>query len=153
MTRRRSRGYMIFFLLVMIPGLLLGLALSADASRMIMASHRAGTVADNVVMAGATGIDSSNQYLDTGVSGIAVSRANDTFRMAKKTGMLPSAMNASLTIVELLPNKITVRVSYEVRDLMIIGFLSGRYEATGTSTRSAGPCSSGTDAESCSYLG
>ena len=152
-VERRSRGYIIFFLLVMMPSLLVGTAFAADASRIIMASHQAGIVADNVVMAGATGTDESNVTLDTKPDGLAVARATQTFVAAKTYRMMPPQLNGSLRVVDLQPTRLTVSVDFEVRDLIIFGFFKSSTSMRGTATRSAGPCVSGEDSESCAYLG
>lgn len=149
----QQRGYIIFFLLVMMPSLLVGTAFAADASRIIMASHQAGIVADNVVMAGATGMDDSNVSLDTRPDGLAVSRATQTFVAAKSFRMMPQQLHGSLRVVDLQPSQLTVSIDFEVRDLIIFGFFKSSTSMRGTATRSAGPCVSGEDSTSCAYLG
>ena len=152
MRTRPRRGFIIFFLIVLIPALLVGLGLSSDMARLLMASHRAGTVADNVAMAGATGFDSSNEQLDASPDGLAAARARQTFNRAMATEMLPSSYKGSFIVTQLSPQRITVKVSYRVDDLLIAGFFGASRTVTGSVSRSASPCISGVTVESCAYL-
>jgi len=148
----RRHAFSIFFAVVMIPGLLLGVALSADAARIILAHHQAGNVADVVAMAGATGIDISNESLDTSVSGLAATRARAMFANAQRTGMLGNQA-ASLQVASLTPTQITVAVQYTVTDLIVFGYFGAERSISGSASRSAGICRSGIDAASCAYIG
>lgn len=152
-TRTRRRAFSIFFIVVLVPGLLLGLALSADASRVILANHQAGNVADNVAMAGATGIDQSNAALDTSSNGLVVQRVTDAFNVIKQTGMLNERLDGTVRISELTSERVTVEVGFTVKDLMLFGYFGQSKNITGVATRSAGICRSGVDAESCAYTG
>lgn len=150
---RRPNGFSIFFLVVLVPCLLLGLGLASDAARIMLARQQASDVADNVAMAGATGIDSSNTALDTAPQGLAATRANDMFETAKTSGMLPASLKGRMGITTLTPNRISATVYFTVPDLIIFAYLGQQNSMDGSVTRSAGVCLSGDDSASCAYTG
>lgn len=149
-SRRGRRGYTIFFLGVLLPGLLFGAALSVDAARIIMASHQAGAAADVVSMAGATGVSlTTNATLD---QSMAQMRAGQAFSKAMSSEMISSSLTPRLAIVSVTDNQITVEVQYKVDDLLLFKYFGSTRSMSGVARRSAGPCLSGSDAASCAYL-
>jgi hypothetical protein len=152
--RRRGarRGFSIFFLVILLPGLFLGSALAVDTSRVILARHIASTVADNVAMSAATGILDDAVTLDTRPGGLVEDRAFETYIMASRAGMMPENLNGTVSITELRPDLVTVMVGFTVDDLLLFGFFGQERSLKGGVSRSAGPCLSGSNAESCAYL-
>ncbi len=151
--RTRRRAFSVFFLVLLIPGLLLGLALSTDAARVILANHQAGNAADNIAMAGATGIDQSNAALDTARNGLVVQRVGEAFNVVQTTGMLNRNLDATVRISELTPEWVSVQVGFTVKDLLVFGYFGQSRSISGYAQRSAGICRSGIDAVSCAYTG
>lgn len=149
----RHRAFSVFFLVLLVPGLLLGLALSTDAARVILANQQAGNAADNIAMAGATGIDQSNAALDTSSNGLVVQRVGEAFSVAKTTGMLNNSLDATVRIAELTPERVSVEVGFTVKNLLVFGYFGQSRSISGFAQRSAGICRSGVDAVSCAYTG
>lgn len=148
---KRRKGYSIFFLSVMIPSIFFGAALMVDASRVILAKYQVSNLADNVSMAAATGIDESNNSLDVGDNGLVVTRGKEMFTTSLQYGVVKRDLNPVLEFTELTPSRVTIRISFTVKDLLLFGYFGQERSISGSSTRSAGICLSGVDAVSCSY--
>lgn len=149
-----KKAFSIFFTLILVPFLLLGILLSSDCARIIMASHSAALLADNLSMAASTGISEDNLTLDTANGGLVYQRVNELLTVSKSSGAITSDIRESVEaqIVNLTPDSVTVNVSYSLDGLLLFNYISGKkYVAKGQVSRTSGPCISSTT-RSCAYL-
>lgn len=150
----KRKAFSVFFTLIVIPFLFLGILLSADCARIIMASHSASLLADNLSMAASTGISSDNLTLDTANGGLVYQRVNELFYISKTSGAINSDLSETVKaeITNLTPNSVTVNVSYTLDGLLLFNYLGGKsYVVKGQVSRTSGPCIS-TSSKSCAYL-
>jgi len=166
LARRRSRraasGFLLF-LTVLMPLTLVGVVLSADYSRALLAKRQATNAADVVSMAAATAIVETGQVCVNPPCPAALSerirideeaareRAAELFALAEATGMLPENLDAELVGVTVCGvgdpscpagRLVTVSIAYKVPSFFVIRLVSDDAPTglTGTATRSAQIC-------------
>jgi len=167
--RRRASGFLLF-LVALMPMTLIGVALSADYTRAILAKRQATNAADVIAMAAATAIVDSTVAENVvcmpmvgadcsttpservRIDGDAAeARARELFALAGTTGMLPENLQASLTEVRVCPKgdyscragqEVSVTVTYKVPSFFIIRIITSGAERDigGRVTRSAEIC-------------
>jgi Flp pilus assembly protein TadG len=150
----KHKAFSLFFTLVLIPFLLIGLCFSADCARVIMASHTASLLADNLSMAAATGIASDNKNLDTSSDGLVYQRVNEMMNISKNTGMVTSDISKTLQmkVTNLSLQSVTINITYSIDDLILFNYLlGGKKVFSGSVSRTSGPCLSN-PGQSCAYL-
>lgn len=167
--RRRASGFLLF-LVALMPLTLIGVALSADYTRAILAKRQAANAADVIAMAAATAIV-DNTVDDRGVCPTVVgaacptalservridgteaeSRARELFSLAESSGMLPGNLQAALADVEVCRQgdptcragqEISVTLTYKVPSFFVIRIITSQAERDigGWVTRSAEIC-------------
>jgi len=165
--RRRASGFLLF-LVALMPLTLVGVVLSADYTRAILAKRQATNAADVIAMAAATAIvDSTTDELcvtlvETActnalsgrvrIDGVAAeARARELFVLARSTGMLPANLKASLDEVRVCPKgdptcragqEVSVTITYKVPSFFVVRIITSRTERDigGGVTRSAEIC-------------
>lgn len=167
--RRRASGFLLF-LVALMPLTLIGVALSADYTRAILAKRQATNAADVIAMAAATAIvdDTVNEgIVCPSVVGApctaalsqrvridgdgAARRAEELFALAESTGMLPANLQASLAEVRVCPKvdptcragqEVSVTITYKVPSFFVVRIITSRAERDigGGVTRSAEIC-------------
>lgn len=136
----RGGGFLLF-LAVLLPLTLVGVALSADYTRIILAKRQAANTADVVAMAAATALFERGETMHIDEEE-ARRRAEGLFARASASGMLPKNMTARLVSVTVCDaadggcpsgQEVTVAIEYEVP-----GFIVVRVAAPGADTAVGG---------------
>lgn len=152
----RGGGFLLF-LVVLMPLTLIGVVLSADYTRVLLAKRQATNTADVIAMAAATAI-----VEDAVAGGFSVRieeeearrRAQELFARATGSGMLPANLDAELTDVRVVQTcvitdgtcepgrEVTVSIKYRVPSLIVVRAVTpdAETELGGTVSRSAQIC-------------
>lgn len=165
--RRRASGFLLF-LVALMPLTLIGVALSADYTRTILAKRQATNAADVIAMAAATALvelpfvselivcasipcpEARNARVSIDAAG-AEARARELFALAETSGMLPANLKASLVEVRVCPKgdlscpagqEVSVTIAYSVPSFFVIRIVTSEAERDigGAVTRSAAIC-------------
>lgn len=164
--RRRASGFLLF-LVALMPLTLVGVALSADYTRALLAKRQATNAADVIAMAAATAIVESPDSEVTGCASSpcpaalseriridaagAEARARELFALAETAGMLPANLKASLAEVRVCPKgdlscsagqEVSVTITYEVPSFFVVRIITSeaKRDIGGGVTRSAAIC-------------
>lgn len=162
--RRRASGFLLF-LVALMPLTLVGVALSADYTRAILAKRQATNAADVIAMAAATAIVDSTSGGDCALRAcadelservridgtLAAARAEELFALAQTTGMLPGNLEARLVDVTVCGDgdpacragqEVSVTISYKVPSFFVVRVITSEAGDTvaGGVTRSAAIC-------------
>jgi hypothetical protein len=147
--RIRAASGFLLFLVALMPLTLVGVALSADYTRALLAKRQATNAADVIAMAAATAIDDSTvDEVGACVSApcpaalsarvriddaIAEERARELFSLAESTGMLPANLEARLGDVSVCPRgdltcrggqEVSVTITYKVPSFFVIRIIT-----------------------------
>lgn len=146
--RIRAAGGFLLFLVALMPLTLVGVALSADYTRALLAKRQATNAADVIAMAAATAIvDTTSDEVTCAAVGctaalsarvriddaIAEERAKELFDLAETTGMLPENLEAQLDDVSVCPRgdltcrggqEVSVTITYKVPSFFVIRIIT-----------------------------
>jgi Flp pilus assembly protein TadG len=112
-SRHRRGAFFIWFALVGLPFLLIGLTLSSDLASVIDAQREVRLAAESAAVAGSYQIDEDSGQLNPNA---AKQAAEETFQHAVATGALAHAVNATGTAT-VTPFGVSMNVQYEVDSL------------------------------------
>jgi Flp pilus assembly protein TadG len=127
--RRRTRrgGGFLLFLAVLLPLTLVGVALSTDYTRVILAKRQVTNTADIVAMAAATALFERGETVSIDADE-AERRATEAFVRAVAAGMLPGNLEAELVAVTVCSDgddcpvgqEVTVDIEYDVPGFFVV---------------------------------
>lgn len=163
---RRASGFLLF-LVALMPLTLIGVVLSADYTRALLAKRQATNAADLIAMAAATAIVDESLPVPEACAQAACpnalssrvrikeeearARADELFKLAEKNGMLPANIEAELVEVRVCTSidtgcqagrEVTVRISYKVPSFFVVRIVADnpKTELDGSVSRSAQIC-------------
>lgn len=139
--RIRAASGFLLFLVALMPLTLVGVALSADYTRALLAKRQATNAADVIAMAAATAVgDCVSSPCPTEFSGrvrineaSATERAKKLFDLAESTGMLPANLEARLADVSVCPRgdltcrgeqEVSVTITYKIPSFFVIRIIT-----------------------------
>ena len=147
-VRHRKGGGFLLFITALLPLTLIGVALTCDVSRAILANREVTNATDAAVMAAATAYNEGGAY-DRLDETEAERRAEKTLDVAIGNGMVRDSYDAGIDNVEFTEDGrgVSVTVEYTVPEFILIGAIIGwagsgddQPGLTGAVTRAASIC-------------